>query len=346
MERERQCVELMAGEEVPPDCRWLVRGGAYWVVAPAGDGVRVGRVAPAGRGEGVVAWRDGVFGGGARYASPVPGGGVAVGGPGTVTVYEADGRERWAHGHPAWDGVGACTADPAGAHLFAVVPAAAVPGRDYPGEVCVALDLVTGKPVAAVALPGSGATYAFQQSLAPRAREVQLNVIQGQGQGRARDAAHALLVELYDGTLHTVGIGRWDEPFAGPGLVRDDFLKVAADGSRLARHRPGRHLSRHHPGHWTPVEASAADLLPDGLLLAGRPGFLDRHRILAAAAGAPDARPDAPRHVLLDARTLRPVAELAYPGTSCPDPVPLAEGAWLTLTGDTVDRRRPDPGPT
>ncbi|MCD7443451.1 hypothetical protein K4B79_35215 [Streptomyces lincolnensis] len=46
------------------------------------------------------------------------------------------------------------------------------------------------------------------------------------------------------------------------------------------------------------------------------------------------------RHLLLDSRTLRPVAEVRYPGTSCLDPIALGDGTWLTTDGDLVRRWR------
>ncbi|MEU9012894.1 hypothetical protein AB0D12_24650 [Streptomyces sp. NPDC048479] len=306
--------------------RWLVREGANWLVTQVEAEIRVARIADGP--DAVFAWQrswpapepDEEHG----YSSPVPGGGLAVSGRHCITVYDADGGVRWVYEHAAWDergmGRGASTPDPSGSHLFATIASPVEPGRTYPGDLCMALDLATGKPVAETVVPAYSAMYEFQQSLAPQA-EVFLNVGQGQ------DDAHSLLVALQEGTLNVTGAGIPDEPFIGNSIAADDFLKMAIDGEYLARYRPGSQ---------EPVTAEAEAVLPDELVFAGRPGFLDRHRILAAAAADPWGEES--RHFILDASTLRPFAELHYPMPVDLPPLPLGDGTWLTIDEDTVRR--------
>ncbi|MEU0402990.1 hypothetical protein ABZ318_22660 [Streptomyces sp. NPDC006197] len=84
----------------------------------------------------------------------------------------------------------------------------------------------------------------------------------------------------------------------------------------------------------------ADDVLPDGLVFTGRPGFLDEARVLAPVGEGPWE--EECRHFLLDAVDLRPRAEVAYPpGVEVASRVlPLGDGTWLTFDGDTVRRWR------
>ncbi|MGW3241550.1 hypothetical protein [Streptomyces sp. NPDC001070] len=68
------------------------------------------------------------------------------------------------------------------------------------------------------------------------------------------------------------------------------------------------------------------------------PGFLDRHRVLAAVAYG--IWPEEPRHLRLDATSLEPPAEIAYPFAVSPEPVPLGDGTWITVRDDDVLRWR------
>ncbi|MFD9221875.1 hypothetical protein ACFWDI_18120 [Streptomyces sp. NPDC060064] len=306
--------------------RWSVREGANWLVTQVEAAIRVARIADGP--DTVFAWQRSWPAPDPEeehaYCSPVPGGGLAVSGRHRITVCDADGGVRWVYEHAAWSernmGYGACTPDPSGSHLLATIAATVEPGRTYPGDLCVALDLATGKPLAETVLPSSSAMYEFQQSLAPQA-EVFLTVGQGQ------DDAHSFLVALQKGMLHVTGVGIPDEPFTGNSIAADDFLKMAIAGDYLARYRPGSQA---------PVTAEAEAVLPDGLVFAGLPGFLDHHRILAAAAEDPWGEES--RHFILDARTLRPLAELRYPMPVDLPPLPLGDGTWLTVAKDQVSR--------
>ncbi|MFD5372145.1 hypothetical protein [Streptomyces sp. NPDC127103] len=59
-------------------------------------------------------------------------------------------------------------------------------------------------------------------------------------------------------------------------------------------------------------------------------------RLLVAAAEEPWAEEAA--HLLLDGRTLRPLADVAYPRTPGVSAVPLGDGTWLTHDEETVQR--------
>ncbi|MFF2774150.1 hypothetical protein ACFVU3_04505 [Streptomyces sp. NPDC058052] len=305
----------------------LVRGGAHWVVARDGAAVTAARVS---------ADPGAVFDlhrvrpvPGQGYVTPVPGGGLAVSGGDAVTLQDADGSVRWTFPHLPWPAgaSGACAPEPSGAGLLAVVPPADPTAR---GELLVVLDLATGTPLARTPLPTHWGTYAFQHRLGPpAAHSVLLDAAQGQEEAYSLLASRAGVAQ----------VGGWDEPFTGGSDPTGGFLTLAVGGERLTRYDASARAA---------TAVDAADVLPDGLVFTGRPGFLDARRVLAPAGE--DPWEDACRHLLLDAGDLRPRARIAYP----PDvgevsrALPLGDGTWLTLHGDTVRRWRtpvtaPDP---
>jgi hypothetical protein len=190
------------------------------------------------------------------------------------------------------------------------------------GDVCVALDLTTGKPVAQETLPSLDGIYKFLHCLAAQ-EETFLNAAQGQ------DPAYSLLVCVDGDALRYRVVGTIDEPFTGNSIAPGEFLTMAIDGEYLRRYRPG------NP---EPLTVQARAVCPDGMVFAVTPGFLDRARILVAAA--PDPWGDAFRHFILDAATLHPAAELHYPYPTNQSPLAIGDGTWLTIQGDTVRRWR------
>ncbi|MFF5922527.1 hypothetical protein ACFY8C_29955 [Streptomyces flavochromogenes] len=322
--------ELAAAGEVPGLGSALgrldslqVRDGAHWIVARDGARVEAGRVSddPGA----VFGLRQGwLLPGEERvYATPVPGGGLAVSGGDSVTVHEADGAVRWTFPHRPWPGGahGACASDPSGTALLAVVPPALETVRT---EVLLNLDLATGTVLAASEVPTCWGTYAFQQPLGP-ARGVFLDAAQGQ------DEAHALLATATREGLAVEPVGGYDEPFTGSSLRSGAFLTLSVAGERLTRYD-------------SPVRArtvaEAAEVLSDGLVFMGQPGFLDEERVLAAVGE--DPWEEECRHLLLGAADLRPRAEVTYPPgiEVTARAVALGDGTWLTFDGDTVRRWR------
>ncbi|MCP9945045.1 hypothetical protein LUX12_10045 [Streptomyces somaliensis] len=137
-----------------------------------------------------------------------------------------------------------------------------------------------------------------------------------------------VLVRVRDGVLRTEPVGFENEPFAGLNLG-GAVLKLDVGGEWLGRYETGR----------PDISADAEDVLPEGLRLVGhRPGFLDADHVLAAVAE--EQWSEDSRHLILDARSLRPEGEVHYPGTTCLDPLALGDGTWLTVHGDTVRRWR------
>ncbi|MFE7516453.1 hypothetical protein ACFU8I_35270 [Streptomyces sp. NPDC057540] len=332
MEYEAVGAELTAAEDLPGlgsalgqlDCL-LVRDGAHWIVARNGTSVEAGRISDdpgavfAARRGGRLSEADGVS------VSPLPGGGLAVSGRDSVTVQEADGTVRWALAHRTWPSGarGACAPDPSGTALLAVVPPARETDRT---EVLVALDPATGVVLAEEPLPTSWGTYEFQQPLGPAGSGVLfLDAAQGQ------EEAYSLLVSLAGKELVVTRVGGYDEPFTGSSDRSGAFLTVAVAGELLTRYDD--------PAHPRTV-ARADDVLPDGLVFLGRPGFLDATRVLAAVGE--DPWEEECRHVLLDATDLRPRAGITYPrgGEPVSRVLPLGDGTWLTFDGDTVRRWR------
>ncbi|KQX51007.1 MULTISPECIES: hypothetical protein [unclassified Streptomyces] len=332
MEYEAVRAELTATEELPGlgsalgrlDSL-LVRDGSHWVVARDGERVGAGRVS-GDPGRVFEARYDWPLPGTERvYVSPVPGGGLAVSGGGSVALHEADGSVRWTFPHPAWPSGthGACAPDPSGTALLAVVR----PALDTdPTEVLLNLDLVTGAVLASTELPTRWGTYEFQQPLGPAAaREVLLNAAQGQ------EEAYSLLVAAGRERLALTRVGGFDEPFTGDTLPSGAFLTLAVAGEQLTRYdAPDRPRT----------VAKAAEVLADDLVFMGRPGFLDGERVLTAAGE--DPWEEECRHLLLDATDLRPRAEITYPPGAAVTSrtLPLGDGTWLTFAEDTIQRWR------
>ncbi|MDV5149477.1 hypothetical protein R1T08_36500 [Streptomyces sp. SBC-4] len=85
------------------------------------------------------------------------------------------------------------------------------------------------------------------------------------------------------------------------------------------------------------VIIEAGEVLPDEWVFVGyTPGIVDDQRILVVAAEEQWAEEGT--HLLLDANTLRPLAELNYPQTLGVSAVPLGDGTWLTRDEETVQR--------
>ncbi|MFJ4781265.1 hypothetical protein [Streptomyces sp. NPDC088762] len=323
---------LLAEERLPgigagyfrPDA-WQVRNGAVWMLGREDKDLVLARISedPSRVFEGQEFRATPGAYPRASFASPIPDGALAVVGSGYVAVVEADGRTRWTYEHAPWAderiATGACTADASGRRLLVTTPGPTHPDGSYPGDLIVVLDLTDGSFLGQAVLPSASAGYGFQQSLTDPA-QIFLDAPQG-------DTFHALLVTLNGDTPHAEHVGYEDEPFAG--LARDGaFLKLDVGGDWLGRYQPG------HPD----VSADSEDVLPDGLRFVGyRPGFLDAGRVLAAIAEDQDGEDN--RHLLLDAHTLRPTAEIAYPATTCCDPLALGDGTWLTAHSDDTLRR-------
>ncbi|MEU1662058.1 hypothetical protein ABZ547_00380 [Streptomyces sparsogenes] len=333
MAHTRLEAELLAQDQLPGigvsighyDGR-LVRDRANWLVAGAGDDLLVGRVDqdPARVFSARLRWPHPRPGSSHGFASPLPDGGLAVSGRDAITVYEADGRVRWAYEHDPWPdqgiGSGACTADASGRRLLATTLAPVLIGGSYPGDRCVALRLADGRPLDQITLPSASAGYLFQQSLTDPG-QLFLDAAMG-------DTFCSLGVSWRDGGLRAEPLGMAEEPFAGLSLG-GAYLKLDVGGEWLSRYEAGR----------PDVIVEAETVLPDGLRFVGhRPGFLDGDRVLVAVAE--EQWSEEARHLVLDGHTLRPVAEVRYPGTSCLDPLALGDGTWLTVHGDTVRRWR------
>jgi hypothetical protein len=304
---------------------FLTRAGANWLVTESEGELAVGRVAddPSRVLEGVRRWASPLPAGQQGFASPLPDGGLAVCGNGLVAVYGADGRVRWTHEPERWDGGSAspsCVADPAGARLLVTVPGPEGAAGAYPGDLCIALDLADGRRVAHAQLPSASAGYAFKQSIT-HPSQVFLDALQG-------DTFFSFAVSLHGEDLRAESIGLPTEVVAGLSLG-GAFLQLDVGGEWLSRYEPGQ----------PEVLAEAEEVLPDDLRFVGyRTGFLDKDRVLAAVAEEEDSEDN--RHLILDGHTLRPVAELDYPGTTSYDPLALGDGTWLTAEEDVVRRWR------
>ncbi|MGW8766819.1 hypothetical protein ACWGN5_30450 [Streptomyces sp. NPDC055815] len=303
----------------------LLRDGAQWLVTRNEGTITLAKVDadPSRVLAGVSAWTDQVPGTSDTYCSPLPGGAMARSGRETVTVHEADGTVRWEHRHRDWQhspsAAGACTPDPAGRVLLATMAGPLGPGRSYAGDICRALDLITGEVLAEHVLPSFSATYAFHQF--PNGRpEVLLTGSMGQ------DGTECLLVTYTAAGLDVRAAGTAEEPYVGLG----------GDGVLISQDVGGGYLCRTQDGA-DDVIIEAREVLPEGWVFAGyTPGFVDGTRILVAAAEEPWA--EAGTHLLIDARTLRPLAALDYPQTPGVAAVPLGDGTWLTHDAETVQR--------
>lgn len=305
---------------------WQTRDRANWLVARTAGGIvagRIGAASSAGLFDRLDRPVPGPAEGGRGFATPLPDGALAVAASGLVTVREPDGRVRWTLEHEPWHhrhiAAGACAADASGRRLL-VTMAGPTDGGSYEGDLCVVLDLADGRRLAHTVLPSASAGYGFQQSLTDPG-ELFLNAAQG-------DTFHSLRLTLDGERLTAEPVGYEDEPFAG----------LAMNGAVLKLDVGGEWLNRCAAGQ-PDLSVDAEDVLPEDFRFVGyRPGFLDGDRVLAAIGEDQDGTDN--RHLLLDARTLRPTAEIDYPGTRCCDPLPLGDGTWLTADGATVRRWR------
>ena len=325
--------ELLAEEELPGygnRSSWydafLVRDRSCWLVSEDVSGTVAGRVSDdpsrilAERRRGPAAPAGEVRG----FVSPLKDGGLAVVGDGLVTVYDEGAGARWTYAFEPWSDRGnasaSCVDDASGRHLLVTTPGPDAGDGAYPGDLCVALDLADGRRVTHAVLPSATAAYTFQQSLTDPA-QLLLNALQG-------DSFYGLEVALRGESLHVAEFGLENDPFAGLSL-NGAVIKADVGGGWLSRWEEGQEG----------VVVEAEDVLPDGLCFAGyHAGFLDKDRVLAAFAEEPESMDT--RHLILDGRTLRPLAELTYPGTVCADPLALGDGTWLTVEGDAVRRWR------
>ncbi|WP_405603669.1 PQQ-like beta-propeller repeat protein [Streptomyces sp. NBC_01410] len=319
MEYTHLAAELIAQGQFPGlglhrNDAWLVRDRETWLVSETASEIVVGRVDedPSRVFSGQHRWPSPQPGRSHGFASPLPDGGLAVSGSSVVTVYDADGRVRWAYEHEPWAdqhiASGACVADPSGRRLLATMAGPMEAGGSYRGDLCVALDLADGRRVTQTVLPSASAGYIFQQSHTDPA-QMFLDAAQG-------DTFFSLAVTFEDEALRAEPVGLEDEPFAGLSM-NGAFLKLDVGGEWLSRYEAGQ----------SDVSVDAEDVLPEDLRFVGyRPGFLDADRVLAAIAEDQDAV--ANRHLILDGRTLQPVAELDYPARAASTP-----WRWVTARG-------------
>ncbi|MFF5768593.1 hypothetical protein ACFY8F_39495 [Streptomyces tanashiensis] len=304
---------------------WLLRDGAHWLVTRHEGRITTSRI---GTDHSQVvaaqaAWNEPTPSGSGTYCSPLPGGALAISGREAVIVQERDGTVRWEHSHGDWQHApgagGACTPDPGGRVLLATMAGPLGDDGLSRGDICRALDLATGELLAEHVLPSFSAMYAFQQFPDARA-EVLLTASMGQ------DGTHCLLVTHTAAGLDVRAAGTAEEPYVGLGT----------DGVVVSQDVGGGYLCRTQDG-LDDVIVEAGEILPEGWVLVGcTPGFVDEKRILVVAAE--EQWVEEGTHLLLDAHTLRPLAELDYPHTPGVSAVPLGDGTWLTHDGETVLR--------
>ncbi|MFF3838768.1 hypothetical protein [Streptomyces sp. NPDC001930] len=155
----------------------------------------------------------------------------------------------------------------------------------------------------------------------PDARpEVLLTASMGQ------DGTHCLLVTRTADGLGVRPTVTAAEPHVGLGT----------DGVLIGQDSGGGHLCRTREGD-DGVIVEAGEFLPEGWGFVGyTPGFVDDGRILVVAAEEQWAEEGT--HLLLDARTLRPLAALDYPRPQGVTAVPLGDGTWLTRDGESLRR--------
>ncbi|MGW7465070.1 hypothetical protein ACWGJT_10245 [Streptomyces xantholiticus] len=325
-------VRLLAHESLPGITAalgnldgWLLRDGAHWLVTRHEGTITTHRVSTD-RSQVVAAratWSDPAPDDPSLYCSPLPDGASAMSTREAVTIQEPDGTVRWEHRHRDWQhspgAAGACTPDPAGRVLLATMAGPLGADGLSMGDICRALDLATGEVLAEHVLPSFSAAYAFQQF--PDARpEVLLTASMGQ------DGTHCLLIAHTAAGLDVRAAGTAEEPYVGLG----------ADGALVSQDVGGGYLCRTQDGA-DDVIIEAGDVLPDERVFVGyTPGFVDDKRILVVTAEEQWAEEGT--HLLLDARTLRPLAELDYPQTPGITAVPLGDGTWLIRDEETVQR--------
>ncbi|MET9420867.1 hypothetical protein ABZY06_09050 [Streptomyces sp. NPDC006540] len=325
-------VRLLAHESLPGITEalgnldgWLLRDGAHWLVTRHEGTITTHRLSTD-RSQVVAAratWSDPAPDDPSLYCSPLPDGALATSTREAVTVQEPDGTVRWEHRHRDWQqspgATGACTPDPAGRVLLATMAGPLGADGLSKGDICRALDLATGEVLAEHVLPSFSAAYAFQQF--PDARpEVLLTASMGQ------DGTHCLLIACTAAGLDVRAAGTAEEPYVGLG----------ADGALVSQDVGGGYLCRTQDGA-DDVIVEACDVLPAERVFVGyTPGFVDDERILVVTAEEQWAEEGT--HLLLDARTLRPLAELDYPQTPGVTAVPLGDGTWLVRDDESVQR--------
>jgi hypothetical protein len=325
-------VRLLAHESLPGITEalgnldgWLLRDGAHWLVTRHEGTITTHRLSTD-RSQVVAAratWSDPAPDDPSLYCSPLPDGALATSTREAVTVQEPDGTVRWEHRHRDWQqspgATGACTPDPAGRVLLATMAGPLGADGLSTGDICRALDLATGEVLAEHVLPSFSAAYAFQQF--PDARpEVLLTASMGQ------DGTHCLLIACTAAGLDVRAAGTAEEPYVGLG----------ADGALVSQDVGGGYLCRTQDGA-DDVIVEAGDVLPAERVFVGyTPGFVDDERILVVTAEEQWAEEGI--HLLLDARSLRPLAELDYPQTPGVTAVPLGDGTWLVRDDESVQR--------
>ncbi|MFD3992917.1 hypothetical protein [Streptomyces sp. NPDC058583] len=332
MNHPRVPARLLASELVPGVAEalgnldgWPRRDGAHWLVTRHEGTITLGKVdADPSR---VLAdratWPDPDPDTTGTYCSPLPGGAMALSGREAVTVYEADGTVRWEHRHRDWEhspeSNAACAPDPAGRVLLAAMAGPLGADGLSKGDICRALDLATGEVLSEHLLPSRVAAYEFQEF--PDARpEVLLTASMGQ-----------------DGTLCFLITRTADGlDVRATGTVTEACVGVGPEGALVIQDIGGGYLTRTQDGT-DDVLLEAGDVLPEEWMFVGyTPGFVDDERILVVTAEEQWAEEGT--HLLLDARTLRPLAELTYPQTPGVSAMPLGDGTWLTHDEDTVQR--------
>ncbi|MGW1934351.1 hypothetical protein [Streptomyces sp. NPDC001919] len=332
MNYPRVRARLLASEPVPGVTEafgnldgLLLREGTHWVVTRNDGAITIGRVDsdPSGVITDRATWTDPAPHTPGTYCSPLPGGAMAISGRETVTVYEADGTVRWEHRHRDWqhspEASGACTADPSGRVLLATMAGPLGTDGLSGGDVCRALDLATGDVLGEHVLPSRAAAYEFQAF--PDARpEVLLTASMGQ------DGTLCLLI-----TSTAAGID-----VRATGTVTEACVGVGPEGALVVQDIGGGYLTRTQDGT-DDVLLEAGRVLPEDWVFVGyTPGFLDDKRIMVVAAEEQWAEEGT--HLLLDGRTLGPLAEIDYPQAPGVAAVPLGDGTWLTHDGETVQR--------
>jgi hypothetical protein len=188
------------------------------------------------------------------------------------------------------------------------------------------LDATDGSLLAQRVLTAFSGIYEIRQPLA--GPDIFL-VSAGQGQ----DPAMSYVVSYLDGTLQVLPVGAEDEPITGVDARGAAILKIERGGAcitayALTESRETQQQSR--------VDSTALAGEDSEDRIVGRPGFVDEATVLAAVAEEEWGKEA--RHFLLDAATLQVSAELEYHVPIGPDPLPLADGTWLTTSGDEVYR--------